>query len=54
MDVTRLTEDEQVALAIQMSMSQQAESSSTLQSDTNDTEMNEEPQSVKVSRLDNY
>jgi hypothetical protein len=51
MDVTRLTEDEQVALAIQMSMSQQAESSSTLQSDT---EMNEEPQSVKVSRLDNY
>jgi len=51
MDVTRLTE------AIQMSMSQQGESSNTLQSDTNNIEMKEEPpaineQSVKVSRLD--
>jgi len=37
MDVTRLTEDEQIALAIQMSMSQ-AESANT-----NDVEMKEEP-----------
>jgi hypothetical protein len=34
MDVTRLTEDEQIALAIQMSMSQ---------SEINDVEMKEEP-----------
>jgi hypothetical protein len=51
MDVTRLTE------AIQMSMSQQGESSNTLQSDTNNIEMKEElpatnEQSVKISRLD--
>ena len=47
MDVTRLTEEEQIALAIQMSMSQ-AESSSSLLNysrlnlDANDVEMKEE------------